>query len=90
MISESIKTLFSETDKLDELNAIIEECVSMETTLETTRQEIESLNATIAELRDTNMRLFLQVQGEAVEPAPETETEPTVDEIFDEILKGDD
>lgn len=87
MISESIKTLFSETDKLDELNAIIEECVSMETTLETTRQEIESLNATIAELRDTNMKLFLQVQGEAVEPADETETEPTVDEIFDEILK---
>lgn len=83
MLSERIKTMFSETDKLDELNELVSECMSLESTLESTRGEIDSLNAQIAELRDTNMKLFLKVQGE--EQTAE-EKEPTADEIFDEIL----
>lgn len=85
MLSERIKTMFSETDKLDELNELVSECMSLESTLEITRREIDSLNAQIAELRDTNMKLFLKVQGEE-QTAEEEEKEPTVDEIFDEIL----
>lgn len=85
MLSERIKTMFSETDKLDELNELVSECMSLESTLESTRGEIDSLNAQIAELRDTNMKLFLKVQGEE-QTAEEEEKEPTADEIFDEIL----
>lgn len=85
MLSERIKTMFSETDKLDELNELVNECMSLESTLESTRGEIDSLNAQIAELRDTNMKLFLKVQGEE-QTAEEEEKEPTADEIFDEII----
>lgn len=85
MLSENIKTLFSETDKLDELNAIIDECKELEVTIESTTSKISELETTISELRDTNMKLFLQVQGETQLVPTEEETK-TVDDIFDEIL----
>ena len=85
MLSENIKTLFSETDKLDELNAIIDECKELEITIESATNKISELETTINELRDTNMKLFLQVQGEATEENTEEEIK-TVDEIFDEIV----
>lgn len=83
MLSENIKTLFSETDKLDELNAIIDECKELEVTIESATSKISELETTINELRDTNMKLFLQVQGEATE---DEEDLKTVDNIFEEIL----
>ena len=85
MLSENIKTLFSETDKLDELNSIIEECKDLEVTIESATSKISELETTINELRDINMKLFLQVQGEATEENQEEEIK-TVDEIFDEIV----
>lgn len=85
MLSENIKTLFSETDKLDELNAIIDECKELEVTIESATSKISELETTISELRDTNMKLFLQVQGEGPQEQSEEEVK-TVDDIFDEIL----
>lgn len=85
MLSENIKQMFSETDKLDELNAIIDECKELEVTIESATSKISELETTISELRDTNMKLFLQVQGGATEEQTEEETK-TVDDIFDEIL----
>ena len=85
MLSENIKTLFSETDKLDELNAIVDECKELEVTIESATSKISELETTISELRDTNMKLFLQVQGETQEEQTEEETK-TVDDIFNEIL----
>lgn len=85
MLSESIKTLFSETDKLDELNAIIDECKELEVTIESATSKISELETTITELRDTNMKLFLQVQGDAIEENKDDEIK-TVDDIFAEIV----
>ena len=85
MLSENIKTLFSETDKLDELNSIIDECKELEITIESATSKISELETTISELRDTNMKLFLQVQGEGQQEQSEEEVK-TVDDIFDEIL----
>ena len=85
MLSENIKTLFSETDKLDELNAIIDECKELEVTIESATSKISELETTISELRDTNMKLFLQVQGDCSQEQSEEEVK-TVDDIFDEIL----
>lgn len=86
MLSDNIKTLFSETDKLDELNAIIDECKELEITIESATSKISELETTIADLRDTNMKLFLQVQGEATTEETQEEDTKTVDDIFDEIL----
>ena len=85
MLSETIKTLFSETDKLDELNSIVEQCKELEVTIESATTKISELETTINELRDTNMKLFLQVQGETTEENKEEEAK-TIDDIFDEIV----
>lgn len=72
MLSEKIKELVGETDKLVELKEIMEEADSLETQIETNKQTISEQIEKIQSLRDTNMKLFLsQTAPEPKEPEPE-------------------
>lgn len=72
MLSEKIKELVGETDKLVELKEIMEEADSLETQIENNKQTISEQIEKIQSLRDTNMKLFLsQTAPEPKEPEPE-------------------
>lgn len=75
MLSEAIKKLAEETDKLDQVKDLISEAESYETQLTEARNKIDEMTSQIANLRDTNMKLFLSVtkpvdEEEKEEPAP--------------------
>ena len=85
MLSEKIKALCANTDKLDELKDILSEVNALETQLENNKKTIDDMQGQIASLRDTNMKLFLSQTSEA----PETEEphEMTSEEAAEELQK---
>lgn len=56
------------------------------TTNETLTQTVNDQNATIATLRDTNMRLFLSQSEKIKDKEQEQEEEKTPDQIFEELF----
>lgn len=83
MLSEKIKSIASEVTELDALTEIMGEADSMETQLSEAKTKISELEGTIAELRDVNMKLFIN-QTQSVED--DIEDEKTPDEVLDELF----
>lgn len=87
MLSEKIKALVGETDKLDELKDLMSEADSYETQLAEARNIIAERDEKIASLRDTNAKLFLSVTKPSDEPeeAPEPDYELEHNKLLDMI-----
>lgn len=83
MLSEDIKKLAEQTDKLDEVKSLISEAESYETQLTEARNKIDEMTSQIASLRDTNMKLFLSV----TKPVDETEPEEPKPLSFEEKFR---
>lgn len=83
MLSEAIKKLAEETDKLDQVKDLISEAESYETQLTEARNKIDEMTSQIANLRDTNMKLFLSV----TKPVDETEPEEPKPLSFEEKFR---
>lgn len=83
MLSEKIKSIASEVTELDALTEIMGEADAMETQLSEAATKISELEGTIAELRDVNMKLFIN-QTQSVED--DIEDEKTPDEVLDELF----
>lgn len=71
MLSEKIKELVGETDKLVELKEVMDEADNLETQIENNKQTISEQIEKIQSLRDTNMKLFLS----QTTPQPEEKEE---------------
>lgn len=77
---------------LSEIGSVYEDLESDLTTLESLTAENESLNSKVNELRETNIKLYMQSSGEATEMSgteEEDTEEKAVDEFFDELMKGE-
>ena len=85
---EKIKNLAEGTDKLDELKELIAEAEAQETLLTESRTKLEDYDKTVASLRDTNMRLFLQ-QTTKVEDSniEEPDLARQADDMFESFSK---
>lgn len=83
MLSEQIKKLAENTDKLDSVQELLAEAESYETQLTEARNKIDEMTSQIASLRDTNMKLFLSQTSKVDE---EEKPEPTGDELIEQLL----
>lgn len=80
-----IDSLAKEVSSLDILNALKDEITKDLTTLETLTNENKNLNEKVADLRDTNLKLFLKTGTEIKEE--EVPVEKTETELFNDFLK---
>ena len=80
-----IDSLAKEVSSLDILNALKDEITKDLTTLETLTNENKNLNEKVADLRDTNLKLFLKTGTEIKEE--EVPVEKTDEDIFNEFLQ---
>lgn len=77
---------------LAEIGSVYDELSTDLTSLESITAENESLKSTINDLRETNIKLYMQSTGEATEMSgteDEDTDEKAVDEFFDELMKGE-
>ena len=88
ILIDKIKKLAEGTDKLDELKELIAEAEAQETLLNESKLKLEDYDKTVASLRDTNMKLFLQ-QTTKVEEEIE-KPEQTVDDVISALFKKED
>ena len=85
---EKIKNLAEGTDKLDELKELIAEAEAQETLLTESKMKLEDYDKTVASLRDTNMRLFLQQTTKVEEEIEKPEV--TVDDVISALFEKED
>ena len=85
---EKIKKLAEGTDKLDELKELIAEAEAQETLLTESKTKLEDYDKTVASLRDTNMKLFLQQTTKVEEEIEKPEV--TVDDVISALFKKED
>lgn len=85
---EKIKKLAEGTDKLDELKELIAEAEAQETLLTESRTKLEDYDKTVASLRDTNMKLFLQQTTKVEEEIEKPEV--TVDDVISALFEKED
>lgn len=83
-LSEKLKSLIGETDKLDELLELMKEIDDLETIKASLEEQVERQSDDIANLRDINGRLALQITS-PVKQEEET-PEKTGDELIDELF----
>lgn len=83
MLSEQIKKLAESTDKLDSVQELLAEAESYETQLTEARNKIDEMTSQIANLRDTNIKLFLS----AIKPVDEEEKEEPAPLSFEEKFR---
>lgn len=76
MLGEKIKSLMSETDKLDELTEIIKEADALEAQIEANKTSMSEMKEKISELQDVNMKLFLSSTSDVEDEAEEEELTP--------------
>lgn len=76
MLGEKIKSLMSETDKLDELTEIIKEADALEAQIEANKTSMSEMQEKISELQDVNMKLFLSSTSDVEDEAEEEELTP--------------
>lgn len=82
MISEKLLALVGETEKLDELKAIMDEMDATEAKVTEQASEIETLRNHVTELNDVNAKLLLSSVNVA-EPEKKNE-EPNIEEMSEE------
>lgn len=82
MISEKLLALVGETEKLDELKAIMDEMDATEAKVTEQASEIETLRNHVTELNDVNAKLLLSSVNIA-EPEKKNE-EPNIEEMSEE------
>lgn len=82
MISEKLLSLVGETEKLDELKAIMDEMDATEAKVTEQASEIESLRNHVTELNDVNAKLLLSSVN-VTEPEKKNE-EPNIEEMSEE------
>ena len=82
MISEKLLSLVGETEKLDELKAIMDEMDATEAKVTEQASEIETLRNHVTELNDVNAKLLLSSVN-VTEPKKENE-EPNIEEMSEE------
>lgn len=82
MISEKLLSLVGETEKLDELKAIMDEMDATEAKVTEQASEIESLRNHVTELNDVNAKLLLSSVS-VTEPEKKNE-EPNIEEMSEE------
>ena len=89
MISEKLLTLVGETEKLDELKAIMDEMDKTEAKVTEQAAEIDTLHAHITELNDVNAKLLLSSVNMSgpKEEENKTDIEDMSEEEFFEYLK---
>lgn len=85
---EKIKNLAEGTDKLDELKELIAEAEAQETLLTESKMKLEDYDKTVASLRDTNMKLFLQQTTKVEEEIEKPEV--TVDDVISALFEKED
>ena len=86
-IKERLTALFKDTDKLDELQEIINDVTALETQLAEARTMISEHEAKIVSLQDTNHKLFLSVTKDmGDEDEPEEEKELTPEEALEKLV----
>lgn len=86
-IKERLTALFKDTDKLDELQEIINDVTALETQLAEAKTVISEHEAKIVSLQDTNHKLFLSVTKDmGEEDEPEEEKELTPDEALEKLV----
>lgn len=88
VIIDKIKKLAEGTDKLDELKELIAEAEAQETLLTESKMKLEGYDKTVASLRDTNMKLFLQQTTKVEEEIEKPEL--TVDDVISVLFKKED
>ena len=77
---------------LAEIGGVYEELEADLTTLESMTEENGRLKDQINDLRETNIKLYMQATGEATEETgteDEDTEEKAVDEFFDELMGGE-
>lgn len=82
MISEKLLSLVGETEKLDELKAIMDEMDATEAKVTEQASEIELLRNHVTELNDVNAKLLLSSVN-VTEPEKKNE-EPNIEEMSEE------
>lgn len=88
MLSEKIKELMGEVDKLEEVASLMEQADSLEGQLSTAEASIADLTAQNEQLRKTNQDLLNKIAlsvTDKVEDEEEVE-EKTPDEVLDELF----
>lgn len=85
---EKIKKLADGTDKLDELKELLAEAEAQETLLTESKMKLEDYDKTVASLRDTNMKLFLQQTTKVEEEIEKPEV--TVDDVISALFEKED
>lgn len=86
-IKDRLTALFKDTDKLDELQEIINDVTALETQLAEAKTVISEHEAKIVSLQDTNHKLFLSVTKDmGGEDEPEEEKELTPDEALEKLV----
>ena len=86
-IKDRLTALFKDTDKLDELQEIINDVTALETQLAEAKTVISEHEAKIVSLQDTNHKLFLSVTKDmGGEDEPEDEKELTPDEALQKLV----
>lgn len=88
VLIDKIKKLAEGTDKLDELKELIAEAEAQETLLAESKMKLEDYDKTVASLRDTNMKLFLQQTTKVEEEIEKPEV--TVDDVISALFEKED
>lgn len=86
-IKDRLTALFKDTDKLDELQEIINDVTALETQLAEAKTVISEHEAKIVSLQDTNHKLFLSVTKDmGEEDELEEEKELTPEEALEKLV----
>lgn len=90
---EKIDNILTNPDTaLGEIGAVYDELEKDLTTLDSVTAENERLMGQVNELRETNIKLYLQTTGAATEESgtesEEDEEEKSVDEFFEDLMEG--
>lgn len=88
MLSEKIKELMGEIDKLDEVVSLMEQADSVEGQLSTAETSIADLTAQNEQLRKTNQDLLNKIALSVTDEVKDEEEveEKTPDEVLDELF----
>jgi flagellar biosynthesis/type III secretory pathway protein FliH len=87
MLSEKIKELMGEIDRLDEVASLMEQADSLEGQLSTAEASIADLTAENEQLRKVNQDLLNKIALSATDEVVEEEVEEkTPDEVLDELF----
>lgn len=88
MLSEKIKELMGEIDKLDEVASLMEQADSVEGQLSTAEASIADLTAENEQLRKVNQELLNKIALSVTDEVKDEEEveEKTPDEVLDELF----